>query len=56
MAWIIVEEHQILTRSLHKLPTFEDLFKRHRYEWMAQSPEKFHQEYELGVLYVLLHH
>uniref|UniRef100_M1E0Q6 Uncharacterized protein n=1 Tax=Solanum tuberosum TaxID=4113 RepID=M1E0Q6_SOLTU len=44
MAKTNTEERMVLTRSLHTVPIIEELFRRHKCEWMARSPCKYNEE------------
>lgn len=44
MAHIITEERRILTGSLHTLSTIEELFKKHKCEWMERSRGRYNEE------------
>uniref|UniRef100_M1DB15 Integrase core domain containing protein n=1 Tax=Solanum tuberosum TaxID=4113 RepID=M1DB15_SOLTU len=37
MARTITEERRVLTGNLHTVPIIEELFRRHKYEWMARA-------------------
>ncbi|WMV33243.1 hypothetical protein MTR67_026628 [Solanum verrucosum] len=39
MARLVIDKRHILTSSLHIAPVIDELFRRHRYEWIAWSSE-----------------
>jgi len=44
MAQLIIEEHRVLTRSLHTIPNIYRLFQQHRCEWMARESGTYSEE------------
>uniref|UniRef100_M1DY91 Uncharacterized protein n=1 Tax=Solanum tuberosum TaxID=4113 RepID=M1DY91_SOLTU len=41
VARTITKERRVLTGSLHTVPAIEEMFKRHKYDWMAWSRGNF---------------